>query len=543
MLSAEEVAKVVSEVTGRIIDDISASVSAPGTGAKTLAEVINETLWWEQERLRKQDPSDEETIVDKQFYAEIRRQLPRVSEAEQLRLLERVVHRYANEIAGNFSPTFYKLAAKVAPPMLSALLTGLSPKRLLDREAIPRLDQHVIIEGEVANLGRLRERGTLIVTPTHSSNLDSIVIGFAIHELGLPPLTYGAGLNLFRNPIVGKFMHNLGAYTVDRKKQDPLYKQTLKEYCALTLEHGFDNLFFPGGTRSRSGAVESYLKRGLLGCSLSAYIHNLQQGNARPKIFVVPCTLSMQLVLEAETLIDDFLKEVGKSRYIIDDDEFSQPKRVFDFVSQLSNLDSKIHVTVSRGLDVFGNAVDDDGNSLDPGGRTIDERRYVLDGDTPARVADRDAEYTTELAGGIAQAFLRDNVVESTHITARAIFRALRRRNPDMSTLRLIRTGGQEDDLPLREVYRETEQLLETLRDKAQRSQIRLGPSTRGPAEDVVSDGLLHFDIYHTRPAARRRGDRVVPSDRTLLLYYQNRLEGYHLEGGDLLTSDRRALR
>ena len=32
--------------------------------------------------------------------------------------------------------------------------------------------------------------------------------------------------------------------------------------------------------------------------------------------------LVFQLVLEVETLIDDFLKEVGKSRYIITDDEF-----------------------------------------------------------------------------------------------------------------------------------------------------------------------------------------------------------------------------
>ena len=42
-------------------------------------------------------------------------------------------------------------------------------------------------------------------------------------------------------------------------------------------------------------------------------------------MFIVPATLSFQLVLEAETLIDDFLKEVGKSRYIITDDEFASP--------------------------------------------------------------------------------------------------------------------------------------------------------------------------------------------------------------------------
>ena len=139
----------------------------------------------------------------------------------------------------------------------------------------------------IANLGRLRDRGTLIVTPTHSSNLDSLIIGFAVHELGLPPLTYGAGLNLFRNPIVGRFMPKLGAYTVDRRKRDPLYKQTLKAYASVSLEFGQDNLFFPGGTRSRAGAIERGLKKGLLGCSVSAYRNKLLRRRAQPDIYVI----------------------------------------------------------------------------------------------------------------------------------------------------------------------------------------------------------------------------------------------------------------
>ncbi|HVI01414.1 MAG TPA: 1-acyl-sn-glycerol-3-phosphate acyltransferase, partial [Enhygromyxa sp.] len=282
MLSADEVVKVVSEVTGRILER---AVIRSHAGGRSLAEAINETLWWEQDRLRKADPNDEDALADRQFYGTIRRQLPRVSEAEQARLLERIVHRYAAEIAGNFNPTFYKFATRVGPPMLSALLTGLSPKRLLDLESIPRLDQHVIVEGEVEQIGRLRERGTLIVTPTHSSNLDSLVIGFAVHELGLPPLTYGAALNLFRNPIIGRFMHNLGAYTVDRRKRDPLYKQTLKEYATASLEFRQDNLFFPAGARSRSGAVERRLKKGLLGCSIAAYRNNLVRRKPSPDIY------------------------------------------------------------------------------------------------------------------------------------------------------------------------------------------------------------------------------------------------------------------
>jgi glycerol-3-phosphate O-acyltransferase len=373
-----------------------------------------------------------------------------------------------------------------------------------------------------------------------------MVIGFALYRMRLPPFIYGAGLNLFTNPLLGFFMHNLGAYTVDRKKSDPLYKDVLKEYATLTLEYGYDNLFFPGGTRSRSGAVERKLKLGLLGTGVQAYINNLRRGAASPKIYIVPATLSFQLCLEAETLIDDFLKEVGKSRYIIDDDEFSQPKTVFDFMAKLFSLDSKIHVTVCRGYDPFGNPVDDAGESLDPCGRTVDTSRYVLRDGEPKSLADRDAEYTREVGLRIVEEFLRHNVVESTHVTAFALFGLLRDRNPKLDLLRIVRTGGADSDLPMSLLYAETDRVLHQVRELAGQGKIRIGPSAGSIAEDVVADALAHFASFHSRPAALRRGDRVIAADRTLLFYYQNRLEGYGIEAKfgrkPALTSDHRSL-
>ena len=40
---------------------------------------------------------------------------------------------------------------------------------------------------------RLREKGTLIVVPTHVSNMDSIAVGYALWKMGMPPFLYGAG--------------------------------------------------------------------------------------------------------------------------------------------------------------------------------------------------------------------------------------------------------------------------------------------------------------------------------------------------------------
>ena len=88
----------------------------------------------------------------------------------------------------------------------------------------------------------------------------SIVLGYALMREGLPPVSYGAGKNLFTNPIISFFMHNLGAYRLDRRIKAGLYKDALKSYSTVLLERGYHSLFFPGGTRSRSGMIEQHLK-------------------------------------------------------------------------------------------------------------------------------------------------------------------------------------------------------------------------------------------------------------------------------------------
>ncbi|MBK8014713.1 MAG: 1-acyl-sn-glycerol-3-phosphate acyltransferase [Deltaproteobacteria bacterium] len=519
--------RILTEVESRVADRKTVPDDVSGTHIR---EALEDSLYHERRRIRG-EPLGKRRMEDAAFWANIERQLRGSPDKTQKNLLRAVIRRYGQEIAGNFDERVYNLATRAIPPALGLLLNAVSPRRLVERfPHFPKIDDAVIIQGETEHLHRLHDVGTVILTPTHVSNLDSIVIGYSLFRLGLPPFVYGAGLNLFSNPLIGFFMHNLGAYTVDRRKNDALYKEVLKEYATLTLEHGYDNLFFPGGTRSRSGAIERRLKLGLLGTGLAAYINNRARGALRDRVFIVPATLSCQLALEAETLIDDFLKEVGKSRYIIDDDEFAMPKRIFDFFVQLMNLDSKIHVTISRGLDPFGNPVDDEGQSMDPCGRTIDITRYITKDGVPTAVEDRDAEYTKELGLRIGDAFLRDNVLQSTHITARAIFGLMRRQNRDHTILRLIRTGGMYDDFEMGAVYREADRVLSALHKLEGRGGVRLGPSLRQPTEDVINDGLAHFAIYHTRPAAFRRGNRLVPKDRNLLFYYQNRIEGLGIE-------------
>ena len=334
---------ILREAARRSADE---SIQRFRSGREALEETLNDCLYHAGKRSRERRLDDDEWRVFEQVREAIYSRDPARLEAATVLLSE----HYAQEIGGHFDARVYSLAERVLPKALSVLLSATSLPRLMVRGfRQEELSERIVISGESDQLARLSELGTVVVTPTHGSHMDSPVMAYALNRAGLPPFIYGAGKNLFSNKMIGFFMQNLGAYKVDRLKDEALYKRTLKNYCVTTLRHGLPNLFFPGGTRSRSGAIESELKLGLLGCGLEAYILNLRDKRPKPRIFIVPATVSYHLVLEAETLIEDYLKDEGKSRYIIEDDEFSRPERVVNFVSSLLAMDGQIHVRFGRG--------------------------------------------------------------------------------------------------------------------------------------------------------------------------------------------------
>lgn len=520
--------RVIAEVTHRMVERYS------GNAGKT-EQLLFDTLYEELRRLETEKDRREAKAMAS-HYGHMQSEAAKASPDRQREMLREISRHFAEEVSGHFDPRVYNLATRIVPKALTVLLNTMSPLKLL--RAIPggldTMEDQLEIQGETEAIRKLAGLGTTVLVSTHQSNLDSITLGWGVYRLGLPPYTYGAGLNLFSNRIIGFFMHNLGAYKVDRRKKAALYKEVLKTYAGCSMELGYHNMFFPGGTRSRSGAVEQKLKMGLLGMGLDAYIHNLAAGRDKPDIFVVPCTMNYQLILEAETLIDDWLKEVGKSRYIITDDEFSEPKVVLDFVRKLFSLDSKIHFTICRPLDVFGNLVDEEGRSIDNRGRVIDRARYVFRDGKPAFDRQRDMEYTRELSDSIVREFHRDTVIKPTNLVSFAVIEHLREQNPEMDVYRLLRTGGKDESIPLPAAYERIERTLKALRRLESRGRIRLDKTlARNDTVLIASVALAHFASFHRRPALVRRGDRLFPYDRKLLLYYHNRLVGFDLGDGE----------
>lgn len=510
----QERAELVREVVAREY----ARKAATETG---LELALNDAAFNEIARLeaRRQDPA-----LDR--WRDLYRTLGRKPLAEKQALLKGLLEEAALDIVGNFDPRVYDFATRVMPYGLSYVMR---PQHR-GPNLTSRLAERIQATGHVDTLRRLAQKGTVVLVPTHSSNLDSVVLGYVLYELGLPPFTYGAGKNLFTNFLLSFFMNNLGAYKVDRRLTYALYKDVLKTYSTVLLERGYHSLFFPGGGRSRSNAVESRLKLGLLGTGLAAYINNLKAGKPNPEVYVVPATLNYHLVLEAETLIDDQLQKVGKSRYIIEDDESAQARRIWDFVRQMGKLDTTMVVQFAEPLDPFGNRVDEQGVSRDMRGRAIDLRTYVEVEGAPEHRAQRDAEYTRELAASIVESYRRNTVVLATPLVAFALFELAKQRHPHLDLFQLLRLPD-DTALPRAEVYAAVDRLRASLQAMAERGALLLGQDVmRLSTEALVDKALSIFGMYHTRPLALREGGAIRLVDLKVLLYYHNRLTGYGLE-------------
>lgn len=514
----EDRERLLAEVERRVVARKVAEARAGGDAS--LEYVLNDVAFCEIRRL---ESGKKNGAVER--WRDLSRRLLGMSEDEKREELRALVRYYGRDVVGNFDPRVYRFATGIGPSMLGFLFSPTASLRD-GLSTLRNLDARIHADGDVEVARACAERGTIVVTPTHSSNMDSPAIGLGLLRAGLPPTTYGAGKNLFSNPFISFFMRNLGAYRVDRRLRFELYKDVLKEYSTVLLEHGYHSLFFPGGTRCRSNLVERHLKLGLLGTTVTAYKNSVRQGAPHKRIYIVPATINYRLVLEAETLIDDYLAEDGKSRYIITDDEFSRLGRLLEFFRKILVHEGSVVVRFGRPLDPFGNDVTDDGESLDRAGRAVDPASFVRGAD--GEVADddqRDAEYTRALGARLADAYPRLTVFHSTTLVARVLFDAIARQAGTRDVYRLIRAPQGHLEVPAAAAVAD----LERLRARIAREP-RLGsehPLYVGrSAADELDDAVRGLASYHTRPIVERAGagDGLLQvKDVKLLFYYQNR--------------------
>lgn len=507
---------------------------------KQLIDELEATVYREQNRIKRNrwrvDPPD-----DSRFWSQIKNQLVELSSKNpdeigpvEDALLEKIVHRYANEIAGNFKPTSYRFTREVVKFWFQRLLNGARVKKFgaFFRNQYTLRDKIQIV-GKVKMLRSLALKGTVVMVPTHFSNLDSILIGWVIHSLGLPAFIYGAGLNLFNIKIFAYFMNSLGAYKVDRRKKNLPYLETLKMYSNLAIQKGAHSLFFPGGTRSRSGLIEKQLKLGLLSTAIEAqrnlYLDN-PGGEEIRKIFVVPVTLNYNFVLEAPDLIEDYLQVKGQDKYFPEQDKYGSVQ-LLRFMFKFFTKGSNISVSIGPGLDVLGNYVDQEGNSLDAQGRIIDTRDYFVSNGSITEDKQREDEYTRMLSQRIVSEYHRINRVFASHLAAFVAFEMWQKKFPKLDLFSLLRLPEEELELEYAEFRKTFKRVRKKLYELKDAGKVHHATHLKGKVDHVIKLGIENVGIFHLkRPLLTNKKGNIITRDLTVLYYYHNRLVGYDLE-------------
>jgi len=506
---------------------------------KLLIDELETTVYREQNRMKRNrwrvDPKDEN-----KFWAKIKDELvelsartPDESPGKEEEILKLIVLRYAHEIAGNFKPSSYRFAREVTQFWFARLLNGARVKKFgaFFRSRYTLRDK-IHIVGKVKMLRRLARKGTVVMVPTHFSNLDSILIGWVIHALGLPAFIYGAGLNLFNIKIFAYFMNSLGAYKVDRRKKNLPYFETLKMYSNLAIQKGAHSLFFPGGTRSRSGSIEKQLKLGLLSTAVEAQRNLYLETSSSDvrKIFVVPVTLNYHFVLEAPDLIEDYLQVKGQDRYFPEQDNygsFQLIRYLFKFFTKGSN----ISVSIGRGLDVLGNYVNDEGESIDAKGSVIDTRDYFLSNNSITVDKQREDVYTRMLSQKIVSEYHRINRVFASHLVAFVAFEMWQRKHSKLDLFSFLRLPEEDLEIPYAEFCETFKRVRKEIYNLKDAGKVYYATHLKGEADLVIQRGLDNVGTFHLkRPLLKNKKGNIITRDLNTLYYYHNRLVGYDLE-------------
>lgn len=528
----------ISEDRPRFIKDLNSYTKARLYGETKVSteEILEKTIYLEKLRSKnnpwKVDPSD-----DKSYWKLLEKEIKEAKkyddkEERLVAIVDRIINRYNEEIVGNFKKKTFKFSRNFLHAFFKRLLnpaTFKGQKRLWGNRSQAR--QKIKLHGHVDDMRSLFTKGTVVVVPTHFSNLDSILIGYALDAVvGVPASSYGAGLNLLDNEIVAYFINRLGAYRVDRRKKNPIYLECLKSMASYSLQQNVNQIFFPGGTRARNGKLEDRLKLGLLGSMVEAQRHAIMDQKDN-KIFVVPLVMSYHFVLEAKSLIDQYLRRTGKEKYTRSKDGGKSSGKLMSFLWSIISKESDIELSFGQPMDVFGHAVDTNGQSLDKHGNVIDISGYFkLDGEIKT-VAQREKVYTKLLGEKIVESYKTYNVVLSSHLVAFAAFRILLASNSELNLYDVLNIPTSNFEIDKELLSKVIKKMLGALNRMEQQGKVKLSKTLTKKQDDIIEDGIRNLGLYHPQKVLKKNKEgKYVSENFRLLYFYHNRLDSYDLQ-------------
>src|SRR5207245_3599065 len=101
----------------------------------------------------------------------------------------------------------------------------------------------------------LAQRYPVVFLPSHKSNLDHLVLQYALHENGHPPNHTAGGINMNFFPV-GPLVRRSGVFFIRRSfKDNAVYKHVLRQYIDYLIEKRFSLEWYIEGGRSRAGKL------------------------------------------------------------------------------------------------------------------------------------------------------------------------------------------------------------------------------------------------------------------------------------------------
>ena len=161
---------------------------------------------------------------------------------------------YLKEIAATHSPYIIDLTAHLCRALYTR---GYGDNLHYDR-------------GDLESVYALAQQYPVVFLPSHKSNLDHLVLQYALYENGHPPNHTAGGINMNFFPI-GSLLRRSGVFFIRRTfKDNAVYKFVLGQYIDYLIEKRFPLEWYIEGGRSRSGKLLPP-RYGLLAYVIDAY--------------------------------------------------------------------------------------------------------------------------------------------------------------------------------------------------------------------------------------------------------------------------------
>ncbi len=521
------VSRIVRETTADLLDSNTDVLSIVQNAIKLETRRIKNDAW-------SVDPPNQKSFWDS--ISKAARAIDKMpgnnSERKELEkeVIERIVKVYAEEIAGKFKPSMFRKARVFCNMFFSVLFNKFRTSRRGFWGKSKNIYDKIRVIGPVDRIRKLFGLGTIVFVPTHSSNLDSLLLGYAIDKyLGIPSSHYGAGLNLFNSEIAAYFMDRLGAYRVDRRKKNKIYLETLKSASRIAIELGVNSLFFPGGTRSRSGALEQNLKLGLMGTAIEAQ-RKLLENDRKGKVFIVPLIISYSAVLEDNSLFRNFLFNQGLAtlvkKRLRKKNSFLKSLQIFRevFTDEMCN-----YLSFGDPLDVFGNIVDEKGRSLDKQGNHISKREYFINNGQLTRNQQREMQYTRILAQSISKSYREFNVIRIGQLAAASLYNGIKQATKTTSAEGALRLSESEWRIDRDQFMTNFHELKAKFMDMEAAGECIMETLFHDELSDnaLIAKGVEQLRTYQVNDVIIISDDYVRTDHIGLLMYYANRLECY----------------